>query len=536
SGEGLFGEPPQAISTQVNASNDLITISIGGNDAFFSYILMYCMIHDHCHDIKPFDPFTDIELGELITLYIPIVKQKVVDTFSEIKSKAPNAAILALDYPLILSGNECDRAQFSSDTKLSSEEQAWIRGANQMLNQAIREAAAEVGVHSVSVEEHFEGHGVCGDQGEWIFGTWHFWRKGWFHPNSKGQREYAKVINAYLKSISTGWSEGYFQNGLPRNPQPSVSSSSIELGYASLISTLPNLGDLIVRYDETPTSCENIEPRIAPGMTYTLAGAGFAANESVAITLFAGTQTISLGTLSADDAGVIHGSVLVPSDVTVTSFATIEAMAAGANGLGLLLTINLQMIESITIDTDGDGIFDGCDNCPSIANADQVDDDSDSLGNSCDLCPLDPLNDEDNDGICASVDSCPLDANNDQDGDGFCADEDNCSDIFNPDQLDNEFDLLGNLCDNDDDNDGLLDSVETNTGVYLSGSDTGSDPFRADTDGDGVNDAEEIALNRNPNGEGTLPLVNQVPMPFWMMTLFALAICIFGVRTLSRKA
>ncbi len=35
------------------------------------------------------------------------------------------------------------------------------------------------------------------------------------------------------------------------------------------------------------------------------------------------------------------------------------------------------------IDTDGDGIVDGADNCPRVANPDQADADGDGIGNAC---------------------------------------------------------------------------------------------------------------------------------------------------------
>ena len=44
----------------------------------------------------------------------------------------------------------------------------------------------------------------------------------------------------------------------------------------------------------------------------------------------------------------------------------------------------------------------------------------------------------------------------------------------------------------DRDGDGLPDSVETDTGVYVDETDTGTDPDRHDTDGDGLNDGEEL--------------------------------------------
>src|SRR3954470_19181728 len=39
------------------------------------------------------------------------------------------------------------------------------------------------------------------------------------------------------------------------------------------------------------------------------------------------------------------------------------------------------------LDTDGDGVLDVDDNCPFVANADQVDEDGDHIGDPCDPCP-----------------------------------------------------------------------------------------------------------------------------------------------------
>ena len=58
-------------------------------------------------------------------------------------------------------------------------------------------------------------------------------------------------------------------------------------------------------------------------------------------------------------------------------------------------------------DTDGDGINDGADNCPVVANADQLDTDSDGTGDACDT-------DDDDDGTDDGPDNCPLVSNSDQ--------------------------------------------------------------------------------------------------------------------------
>ncbi|MGJ8698100.1 MAG: putative Ig domain-containing protein [Verrucomicrobiaceae bacterium] len=56
---------------------------------------------------------------------------------------------------------------------------------------------------------------------------------------------------------------------------------------------------------------------------------------------------------------------------------------------------------------------------------------------------------------------------------------------------------IGNI-DADDDNDGLANSVETNTGTYNGPNDTGTDPNNNDTDGDTFLDGVEVAFGTNP--------------------------------------
>ncbi|HQQ62072.1 MAG TPA: thrombospondin type 3 repeat-containing protein [Pseudomonadales bacterium] len=70
------------------------------------------------------------------------------------------------------------------------------------------------------------------------------------------------------------------------------------------------------------------------------------------------------------------------------------------------------------------------DNCPAVPNADQLDVDQDGLGDVCDP-------DSDNDGVLDGADNCPLNSN--------------------ADQLNTDGDAQGNACDSDDDNDGAPD-------------------------------------------------------------------------------
>ena len=59
---------------------------------------------------------------------------------------------------------------------------------------------------------------------------------------------------------------------------------------------------------------------------------------------------------------------------------------------------------------------------------------------------------------------------------------------------------------NDDtDGDRLLDGVETNTGVFIDGEDTGTDPHVLDTDGDGAGDGAEVAVGTDPLDDESVP-------------------------------
>ncbi|MEY4243612.1 MAG: hypothetical protein RLZZ245_1197 [Verrucomicrobiota bacterium] len=60
------------------------------------------------------------------------------------------------------------------------------------------------------------------------------------------------------------------------------------------------------------------------------------------------------------------------------------------------------------------------------------------------------------------------------------------------DYTDTDGDGISDALDDDDDGDGLLDGVETNTGIYVSAEDSGTNPLLADTDGDGFSDGEEL--------------------------------------------
>ena len=115
-------------------------------------------------------------------------------------------------------------------------------------------------------------------------------------------------------------------------------------------------------------------------------------------------------------------------------------------------------------DTDGDGVFDPFDNCPTVFNPIQTDTDGDGVGDACDNCPT----------------------------------------VANPTQSDIDSDGLGDACDPDIDGDGALNAADNCPTVY--------NPPQTDTDGDGIGDACELCTCKpgDANGNGTINISDAV--------------------------
>ena len=169
-------------------------------------------------------------------------------------------------------------------------------------------------------------------------------------------------------------------------------------------------------------------------------------------------------------------------------------------------------------DTDADGVTDGLDNCPAVANPGQADGDGDGTGDACDARPGHDDRDPDADGHANADDNCPAvsnpsQADADADGKGDACDptprgvdndwtaagalDDNCPSMSNPGQADADGDGQGDVCDAgdpdtrtlDSDGDGVPDGADACPRVLGTVAARGCPEISFDSDGDGRPDA-----------------------------------------------
>ncbi len=179
---------PGVLSGQLgslSASTAFVTVSAGGNDLGWSAVVVQCA--------KPW-PYTcwgDIDRAEA---YIRGTLPGQLDQlYREIKQRAPNARVIAVGYPRLFNGQECNAI-----ARISPGEQARLNTAADLLATTTAARAAANGVGFADPRSAFTGHAVCGNP-EWINGT--SWPLGEsYHPNRAGQVGYAGLVESALRA------------------------------------------------------------------------------------------------------------------------------------------------------------------------------------------------------------------------------------------------------------------------------------------------------------------------------------------------
>ncbi|MFJ8015283.1 SGNH/GDSL hydrolase family protein [Streptomyces sp. NPDC096339] len=156
----------------LNSGTDLVSITIGGNDAGFSDVMTTCVLQSEA---------TCVARVNQAKAYVDSTLPGQLDqVYNAISGRAPSAHVVVLGYPRFYKLNG------TCVTGLTEGERSAINGAADYLNAAIAKRAANHGFTFASVAGAFTGHEICSGDA-WLHSV------NWlnigesYHPTAAGQ-------------------------------------------------------------------------------------------------------------------------------------------------------------------------------------------------------------------------------------------------------------------------------------------------------------------------------------------------------------
>ena len=171
--------------SSVTSDTNWVTYTIGGNDAGFSSVITTCAQPSWMSDCDG----AINKAQSYITNTLPGQLDKVNNA---IKSHAPSARVVVLDYPHLFMGEDCNAA-----TWFSPSEETRLNQTADMLKSALSAAATRAGTNFTfkDVIPPFIGHAIC-DSTEWLNGLSNPTGES-YHPNTLGHSQgYYPVVKS----------------------------------------------------------------------------------------------------------------------------------------------------------------------------------------------------------------------------------------------------------------------------------------------------------------------------------------------------
>ena len=171
--------------SHLNSSTDLVTITIGGNDAGFASVVITCTLAGYDGCAAAVQSARDDE---------PEVAGKLDTTYQAIRAHAPNATVVVLAYPILFDTTSANCGVGG----MSLAKRQLINAGDEELNDLIRDHAEAAGFVFADARVTFAGHGICA-AAPWINTLTVIPPTDSFHPNQNGYKYgYLPALNAAL--------------------------------------------------------------------------------------------------------------------------------------------------------------------------------------------------------------------------------------------------------------------------------------------------------------------------------------------------
>jgi lysophospholipase L1-like esterase len=167
----------------LSSSTALVTITIGGNDAGFSNVIINCALYYFtCGSAIS-------EANSFISNKLPALLEA---TYKKIREKASTAKVVVLGYPKLFTkeGATCN-ANF-----LTSSNEKKLNETAEKLDGVIKARATAMAFTFINPTAPFEAHEVCSSS-EWLNGQSNPLEES-YHPNVNGQAEFTTLVEGVL--------------------------------------------------------------------------------------------------------------------------------------------------------------------------------------------------------------------------------------------------------------------------------------------------------------------------------------------------
>jgi lysophospholipase L1-like esterase len=168
----------------LSSTTNIVTITVGGNDAGFSSIVTSCAL-----------PWPWSCEGELTTAegFVRGTLPGRLDTlYAAIHTDAPNARVIVLGYPRLFMGVDCNAGTFFSTIEMSR-----MNGVADLFKTVTQERATAHGFTFKDAIPGFTGHAICSSS-EWLNGLSNPVEES-FHPNRTGHKSgYEPLVRSVI--------------------------------------------------------------------------------------------------------------------------------------------------------------------------------------------------------------------------------------------------------------------------------------------------------------------------------------------------
>lgn len=183
-GGAMIGDVMTKQLGTLDASTSRVSISVGGNDVGFGFVLFVCGAPSWLSDCSS-------AISSARTALRTKLPTQLNSLFKQIRQRAPKARVSVVGYPHLFGDPGCNALTFFSDPDRNT-----LDGATDQLDTLLKKAAAAHGFGFVDPRPTFEDHSPC-TSSPWINGLALPFGDS-YHPAVPGQQAFAALLGPAL--------------------------------------------------------------------------------------------------------------------------------------------------------------------------------------------------------------------------------------------------------------------------------------------------------------------------------------------------